>query len=150
MTVHVEKKWEAENSAQKEITVGIYRTTELTIPADSSEDGTVSSEFIGRVTLNSGNNWKWSGDSLHGTTFDQRTYGEAEEKPYLYYARELQIGSTGVPAGGPDGWRRWRQMVTGYRYAVKEEMTSSAPDKGSAEAGSMTTVITNTQLTDLT
>ena len=99
MTVHVEKKWEAENSAQKKITVGIYRTTELTIPADSSEDGTVSSEFIGRVTLNSGNNWKWSGDSLHGTTFDQRTYGEAEEKPYLYYARELQIGSTGVPAG---------------------------------------------------
>ena len=150
VTVHVEKKWEAENSAQKEITVGIYRTTELTIPADSLKDGTGSSVLIGQVTLNSGNNWEWSGDSLHGTTFDQRTYGEAEEKPYLYYARELQIGSTGVPAGGAgrlaeveaDGYR--------YRYAVKEEMTPSALTKGQAVPDSMTTVITNTQLTDLT
>ena len=139
VTVHVEKKWEAENSAQKEITVGIYRTTELTIPANSSEDGTGSSVLIGQVTLNSGNNWEWSGDSLHGTTFDQRTYGEAEEKPYLYYARELQIGSTGVPAGEAG------RLVEadGYRYAVKEEMGQAVPD-------SMTTVITNTQLTDLT
>ena len=146
VTVHVEKKWEAENSAQKEITVGIYRTTELTIPADSSEDGTVSSEFIGRVTLNSGNNWKWSGDSLHGTTFDQRTYGEAEEKPYLYYARELQIGSTGVPAG-----KAGRLVeADGYRYAVKEEMIPSALTADQAVPDSMTTVITNTQLTDLT
>lgn len=47
VTFHVEKKWETEDSAQKEITVGIYRTTELTIPADSSEDGTGSSVLIG-------------------------------------------------------------------------------------------------------
>lgn len=146
VTVHVEKKWEAENSAQKEITVGIYRTTELTIPADSSEDGTGSSVLIGQVTLNSGNNWKWSGDSLHGTTFDQRTYGEAEEKPYLYYARELQIGSTGVPAG-----KAGRLVeADGYRYAVKEEMIPSALTADQAVPDSMTTVITNTQLTDLT
>ena len=146
MTVHVEKKWEAENSAQKEITVGIYRTTELTIPADSSEDGTGSSVLIGRITLNSGNDWKWSGDSLNGTSFDQRTYGEAEEKPYLYYARELQIGSTGVPAG-----KAGRLVeADGYRYAVKEEMTPSALTAGQAVPDSMTTVITNTQLTDLT
>lgn len=146
VTVHVEKKWEAENSAQKEITVGIYRTTELTIPADSSEDGTGSSEFIGQVTLNSGNNWKWFGDSLQGTTFDQRTYGEAEEKPYLYYARELQIGSTGVPAG-----KAGRLVeADGYRYAVKEEMIPSALTADQAVPDSMTTVITNTQLTDLT
>ena len=146
VTVHVEKKWEAENSAQKEITVGIYRTTELTIPADSSEDGTGSSVLIGQVTLNSGNNWKWSGDSLHGTTFDQRTYGEAEEKPYLYYARELKIGSTGVPA------KKAGRLVEadGYRYAVKEEMIPSALTADQAVPDSMTTVITNTQLTDLT
>ena len=146
VTFHVEKKWEVENSAQKEITVGIYRTTELTIPADSSEDGTGSSVLIGQVTLNSGNNWKWSGDSLHGTTFDQRTYGEAEEKPYLYYARELQIGSTGVPAG-----KAGRLVeADGYRYAVKEEMNPSALTADQAVPDSMTTVITNTQLTDLT
>lgn len=145
VTVHVEKKWEAENSAQKEITVGIYRTTELTIPADSSEDGTGSS-LIGQVTLNSGNNWEWSGDSLYGTTFDQRTYGEAEEKPYLYYARELKIGSTGVPAG-----KAGRLVeADGYRYAVKEEMIPSALTADQAVPDSMTTVITNTQLTDLT
>lgn len=146
VTVHVEKKWEAENSAQKEITVGIYRTTELTIPADSSKDGTGSSKFIGQVTLNSGNNWKWSGDSLLETTFDQRAYGEAEEKPYLYYARELKIGSTGVPAGNAG------RLVEadGYRYAVKEEMIPSVLAAGKAVPDSMTTVITNTQLTDLT
>lgn len=86
--------------------------------------------MIGQVTLNSGNNWEWSGDSLHGTTFDQRTYGEAEEKPYLYYARELKIGSTGVPAG-----KAGRLVeADGYRYAVKEEMNPSVltADPGSA------------------
>lgn len=146
VTFHVEKKWETEDSAQKEITVGIYRTTELTIPADSSEDGTGSSVLIGQITLNSGNDWKWSGDSLNGTPFDQRTYGAAEEKPYLYYARELQIGSTGVPAG-----KAGRLVeADGYRYAVKEEMTPSALTAGKAVPDSMTTVITNTQLTDLT
>lgn len=146
VTFHVEKKWETEDAAQKEITVGIYRTTGLTIPADSSKDGTGSSELIGQITLNSGNNWKWSGDSLHGTAFDQRTYGAAEEKPYLYYARELQIGSTGVPAG-----KAGRLVeADGYRYAVKEEMTPSALTAGQAVPDSMTTVITNTQLTDLT
>lgn len=146
VTLHVEKKWETEDSAKKEITVGIYRTTELTIPADSSEDGTGSSVLIGQVTLNSGNDWKWSGDSLHGTPFDQRTYGEAEEKPYLYYARELRIGSTGVPAG-----KAGRLVeAEGYRYAVKEEMVPSALTAGQAVPDSMTTVITNTQLTDLT
>ncbi len=146
VTLHVEKKWETEDSAQKEITVGIYRTTEDTIPADSSEDGTGSSVLIGRITLNSGNDWKWSGDSLNGTSFDQRTYGAAVEKPYLYYARELQIGSTGVPAG-----RAGRLVeADGYRYAVKEEMTPSALTEGLAVPDSMTTVITNTQLTDLT
>lgn len=146
VTVHVEKKWEAENSAQKEITVGIYRTTELTIPADSSADDTGSSKFIGQVTLNSGNNWKWSGDSLLGTTFDQRTYGEAEEKPYLYYARELKIGSTDVPAG-----KAGRLVeADGYRYAVKEEMIPSALTADQPVPDSMTTVITNTQLTNLT
>ena len=102
--------------------------------------------MIGQVTLNSGNNWEWSGDSLHGTTFDQRTYGEAEEKPYLYYARELQIGSTGVPAG-----KAGRLVeADGYRYAVKEEMIPSALTADQAVPDSMTTVITNTQLTDLT
>lgn len=149
VTFHVEKKWEAESSAQKEITVGIYRTTERTIPADSSEDRNVSS-MIGQVTLNSGNNWEWSGDSLNGISFDQRTYGGAEEKPYLYYARELLIDSTVVPAGRAgrlaeveaDGYR--------YRYAVKEEMNPSALAEGKAVPDSMTTVITNTQLTDLT
>lgn len=146
VTFHVEKKWEAEDAAQKEITVGIYRTTGLTIPADSSADGTGSSVLIGKVTLNSGNDWKWSGDSLHGTPFDQRTYGEAEEKPYLYYARELRIGSTGVPAG-----KAGRLVeAEGYRYAVKEEMTPSALTADQAVPDSMTTVITNTQLTDLT
>ena len=146
VTFHVEKKWETEDSAQKEITVGIYRTTELTIPADSSEDGTGSSVLIGQITLNSGNGWKWSGDSLNGTPFAQRTYGAAEEKPYLYYARELQIGSTGVPAG-----KAGRLVeADGYRYAVKEEMTPSALTASQAVPDSMTTVITNTQLTDLT
>ena len=146
VTFHVEKKWETEDSAQKEITVGIYRTTELTIPADSSEDGTGSSVLIGQITLNSGNGWKWSGDSLNGTPFDQRTYGAAEEKPYLYYARELQIGSTGVPAG-----KAGRLVeADGYRYAVKEDMTPSALTASQAVPDSMTTVITNTQLTDLT
>ena len=146
VTFHVEKKWETEDAAQKEITVGIYRTTGLTIPADSSKDGTGSSELIGQITLNSGNNWKWSGDSLHGTAFAQRTYGAAEEKPYLYYARELQIGSTGVPAG-----KAGRLVeADGYRYAVKEEMTPSALTASQAVPDSMTTVITNTQLTDLT
>lgn len=146
VTFHVEKKWETEDAAQKEITVGIYRTTEDTIPADSSEDGTGSSVLIGQITLNSGNGWKWSGDSLNGTPFDQRTYGAAEEKPYLYYARELQIGSTGVPAG-----KAGRLVeADGYRYAVKEEMTPSALTAGQAVPDSMTTVITNTQLTDLT
>ncbi len=102
--------------------------------------------MIGQVTLNSGNNWEWSGDSLHGTTFDQRTYGEAEEKPYLYYARELKIGSTGVPA------KKAGRLVEadGYRYAVKEEMIPSALIADQAVPDSMTTVITNTQLTDLT
>ena len=38
----------------------------------------------------------------------------------------------------------------GYRYAVKEEMTPSALTAGQAVPDSMTTVITNTQLTDLT
>lgn len=146
VTLHVEKKWETEDSAQKEITVGIYRTTGLTIPADSSEDGTGSSVLIGQITLNSGNGWKWSGDSLNGTPFAQRTYGAAEEKPYLYYARELQIGSTGVPAG-----KAGRLVeADGYRYAVKEEMTPSALTASQAVPDSMTTVITNTQLTDLT
>lgn len=146
VTLKVQKKWEAEIAAQKEITVGIYRTTDLTIPADSSKDGTGSSKFIGQVTLNSGNNWEWSGDSLHGTPFDQRTYGEVEEKPYLYYARELRIGSTGVPAG-----KAGRLVeAEGYRYAVKEEMTPSALTADQAVPDSMTTVITNTQLTDLT
>ena len=146
VTLQVEKKWETEDAAQKEIIVGIYRTTEDTIPADSSADGTESSKLIGQVTLNSGNDWKWSGDSLNGTPFDQRTYGEAEEKPYLYYARELRIGSTDVPAG-----KEGRLVeAEGYRYAVKEEMTPSALTADQAVPDSMTTVITNTQLTDLT
>ena len=81
---------------------------------------------------------------LNGTTFDQRTYGEAEEKPYLYYARELKIGSTGVPAKKAGRLAE----ADGYRYAVKEEMIPSALiADAEAVPDSMTTVITNTQLT---
>ncbi len=147
VTLNVEKKWEAESSAQKEIAVGIYRTTDSAIPADSSGDNTGNSVLIGQVTLNAGNSWKWSGDYLDGTYFDQRTYGEAEEKPYLYYARELKIGSKDVPTGTAG---RIVETDDGYRYSVKEEMTPPSLTDGEAVPDTMTTVITNTQLTALT
>ena len=147
VTLTVEKKWEAESSAQKGITVGIYRTTDSAIPADSSGDNTGNSKLIGQVTLNAGNSWNWSGDYLDGTYFDQKTYGEAEEKPYLYYARELKIGSKDVPTGTAG---RIMETDDGYHYSVKEEMTPSSLTDGQAVPDTMTTVITNTQLTDLT
>ena len=76
----------------------LYRTTDGQIPETSAGDA--ASEFLGEVSLEEANGWKWSGDQITDANgnliyFDKYRvldeHGQLLSAPeqYLYYAREI-------------------------------------------------------------
>lgn len=84
----VEKIWAvADESEMQEVTVGLWRTTGT--PGDeNSEEVPASDGAQMKLTLNSQNNWT---DTFEGLP----EYGGSESgaKKYVYYAREIRIGT---------------------------------------------------------
>ena len=94
-SLDVEKVWGGvETADQKEVVVGLYRTTG---EKDETKDAVKGSDGK-QVTLalNSGNGWKGTFDDLVKYDVD----GDGKEIEYTYYARELNIG--GEPAEKAD------------------------------------------------
>ncbi len=94
-SLDVEKVWGGvETADQKEVVVGLYRTTG---EKDETKDAVKGSDGK-QVTLalNSGNGWKDTFDDLAKYDVD----GDGKEIEYTYYARELTIG--GEPAEKAD------------------------------------------------
>ena len=95
--LNLSKIWRANNDAKKEVKIDIYRIAGATgVPENDT-----NSTKLGTVTLNSDNNWTWSGyyldsasgDSTTRTHFDKYTTVE-ELQQYLYYAREVSVGDS--------------------------------------------------------
>lgn len=84
----VEKIWAvADESEIQEVTVGLWRTTGM--PGDENEEEVLASDGAQMtLTLNSQNNWT---DTFEGLP----EYGGSESgaKKYVYYAREIRIGT---------------------------------------------------------
>ena len=128
----VEKKWRVrEDSVKHEVRMKLYRTTNGQIPEASAGDA--DSEFLGEVTLNETNDWKWSGNQMADAqgdpiyfdkyrVFDEQGQLLSVPEQYLYYAREIVT-------------------ETGFRVTEAANL---------ATASNATAVVTNQQLTNLT
>ncbi|MBC6680131.1 Cna B-type domain-containing protein [Zhenpiania hominis] len=90
-SLDVEKVWGGvETDAQKEVVVGLYRTTGEKDETKDAVKGSDGKQIT--LALNSGNGWKGTFDDLAKYDVD----GDGKEIEYTYYARELTIGGNPV------------------------------------------------------
>ena len=90
-SLDVEKIWGGvETDAQKEVVVGLYRTTGEKDETKDAVKGSDGKQIT--LALNSGNGWKGTFDDLAKYDVD----GDGKEIEYTYYARELTIGGNPV------------------------------------------------------
>ena len=149
--LNLSKIWRANNDAKKEVKIDIYRIAGATgVPENDT-----NSTKLGTVTLNSGNNWTWSGYYLDSTSSDNtRTYFDkyttvGDPQQYLYYAREVSVGER-------SNWSD-NKLTTGdnKRYQVESQtlaftdMASGAASPSSLSGDERSAAFTNFQLRDI-